>query len=66
MDTQNDPIIGLSRMSDHYLECLWKEYVIETISNHHILQKKILHQHDSNILGISLATKYINEKFTNI
>lgn len=64
---QTDEImIGLSKMSDYYLNCLWNEYINETKYNHYIIQKNILHQQDINILGISLATKFINQKFTNI
>jgi len=66
MNTEDDIILRLTNMTDHYMECLWNEYVIQTISNHNIIQQKILHQHDSNILGISIATKYINENLTNI
>lgn len=62
----DEMMINLSRMSDYYLNCLWIEYVNETKYNHYITQKKILHQHDINILGISLATKFINQNFTNI
>jgi hypothetical protein len=50
-------IIGLDGMTNYYMNCLWKEYVNESIKNHN----RILHQEDSNILAISLALKYTNQ-----
>ena len=56
-----EPImIKLNDMSEYYLECLWKEYIKNTIFNHIKNKNDILHQHNINIMSISLAFKFIH------
>ena len=54
-----EPImIKLDDMSEYYLDCLWKENIRETIFNDIKNKDDILHQHNINIMSISLAFKF--------
>ena len=47
----------MDRMSDRYMDCIWKEYIKETVLNHNY----ILHQHGIVMMVISIALKVINK-----
>tara|TARA_B110000037_G_scaffold217305_1_gene278077 strand:- start:515 stop:709 length:195 start_codon:yes stop_codon:yes gene_type:complete len=57
-------MIKLDNMSEHYLDCLWKENIRETIFNDIKNKNAILHQHNINIMSISLAFKFIHNIYS--